>query len=525
MSTNYGPPNAEEPPSDSQARPISREAGEDRPGAAGPGEYRPGGYPADRHGPGGYEAGYGPAGYGYGPAGHSPGGYGGPGGYGAGYHGSGEYGPSGYGPSGYGPSGYGPSGYGPSGYGPSGYGPSGYGPSGYGPPGYAPGGYQGGAYGPAGYGPGGYGQGPQPGRPGRRWRFRALAAGAAAVVAAAAFVGTRSAVEAATGDRTLTTAQIAAQTDPGLVDVVSTLGYQQGEAAGTGMVLTSSGEVLTNNHVINGATAIRVTDIGNGRTYRATVVGYDKSKDIAVLQLQNASGLKTVTLGNSASAQAGQTVTALGNAGGKGGIPSVATGKITGLNAVITASDESSGTSERLTGLIHHNANIQPGDSGGPLVSSSGQVIGIDTAASTGYQFASGQNQAKTQAFAIPINQATAIARQIESHTASATVHIGATAFLGVEVTSSASSGGSGFGGSTQGSTIAGVLSGGPAATAGLTAGDTITAVGGRPVTSPNTLQSALESHHPGDSVRLSWTDQAGQSQSATVQLGTGPAD
>ena len=144
------------------------------------------------------------------------------------------------------------------------------------------------------------------------------------------------------GATTLTTAQVASKVDPGLVDVVSTLGYQNGEAAGTGMVLTSTGEVLTNNHVIDGATSIKVRDVGNGRTYGAKVVGYDKTRDVAVLQLVNASGLQTVSL-SSSGVQSGQKVVALGNAGGKGGTPSVATGKVTGTGKTITASDESAG--------------------------------------------------------------------------------------------------------------------------------------------------------------------------------------
>ena len=156
--------------------------------------------------------------------------------------------------------------------------------------------------GPAGPdGPVGYGGGEGPGKPTRRFRRGLLAAGVAGAVGLATFWGL-SAAGVTSGTKVLTTSQIAAQTNPGLVDIYTTLGFQQARAAGTGMVVSSSGEVLTNNHVINGATSIRARDVGNGRTYQAKVVGYDHSHDIAVLQLQGASGLKTVTLGDSASA-------------------------------------------------------------------------------------------------------------------------------------------------------------------------------------------------------------------------------
>jgi S1-C subfamily serine protease len=346
-------------------------------------------------------------------------------------------------------------------------------------------------------------------------------AAAAVLVALGTFLGLLAA--GGSGTAALTTSQIAARVDPGLVDVVSTLGYQQAEAAGTGQVLTSSGEVLTNNHVINGATSIKVTDIGNGRTYQARVVGYDRSADIAVLQLQGASGLQTVTLGNSSTAAVGQKVVALGNAGGKGGTPSVATGRITGLGSSITASDESAGTSEQLTGLIGDNADIQPGDSGGPLVNTAGQVIGIDTAASTatGFQFQSAP--ARAEAYAIPINKAVSIARQIEAGDASATVHIGATGFLGVEITSADNAAADGVS-AGSGAAVAGVLSGSPAERAGLAAGDVIVSVDGHAVSSPSALQSALEPHNPGDTVTIGYTNQAGQTLSASVDLATGPA-
>ncbi len=371
-------------------------------------------------------------------------------------------------------------------------------------------------------GPGGY----EPHKPSRR-RHALLAGASVAAVAALAFAGLGAAD--AMGATVLTTSQIASKVDPGLVDVVSTLGYQNGTAAGTGMVLTSTGEVLTNNHVIDGATSIKATDVGNGRTYTAKVVGYNKTKDIAVLQLEGASGLSTVTL-SSSSAQTGQKVVALGNAGGKGGTPSVATGTVTGTGQTITASDESAGNAEQLTGLVETNAGIQPGDSGGPLVNTSGEVIGMDTAASTspsttGYQSQSGSTQTQTQAFAIPISEASSIASQIEAGTASSTTHLGETAFLGVETSSSTGNYGGygGFGGSS-GVEIAGVVPGSAVAQAGLTAGDQITSVAGHTITSSSDIESVLGNYHPGDQISIGWTDGFGQAHTATVAVTAGPA-
>jgi S1-C subfamily serine protease len=279
--------------------------------------------------------------------------------------------------------------------------------------------------------------------------------------------------------------------------------------------------VLTSNHVVNGATSISATDVGNGHTYKATVVGYDRSHDIAVIQLSGASGLRTAKLGDSSKAAVGAGVVAIGNAGGTGGAPSAAGGTIVALGQQIVASDSGDGTSEQLTGLVETNADIQPGDSGGPLVDTAGEVIGIDTAASGGYSFQS----SATQGFAVPINRAMTIISQIEGNHASATVHIGATAFLGVELQPTDAYG-DGFGGSSSasGATLARVLSGSPAAKAGLTAGDVITSVNGQTVDSPTTLSSLLGTHKPGDHVSIGWTDQTGQQHSATVQLATGPA-
>lgn len=341
----------------------------------------------------------------------------------------------------------------------------------------------------------------------------------------------------ATSKTVLTANEIASRVDPALVDVVSTDGLQQAQSAGTGIVLTSNGEILTNNHVISGATSIKVTDIGNGRTYTAKVVGYDASHDVAVIQAQGASGLTTASLGNSNAVGTGDRVVALGNAQGKGGTPAMVTGDVTGLNQSITASDDLSGTQEQLTGLIQTNADIQPGDSGGSLVNAYGQVIGIDTAASSSYQF-QGQSGSSTTAFAIPINTALSIAGQIEAGQASSTVHIGATAYIGVGVASSnSSSGNNGFGNipgfgngsqgngnSTSGAYLQEVAQGSPAASAGLVAGDTVTSVGGVAVTASQDIQRVLVKYHPGDNIQLAWTDQQGQSHTATITLATGPA-
>jgi S1-C subfamily serine protease len=411
-------------------------------------------------------------------------------------------------------------------------------------------GFAGGAGYPGGYSWAGYGSEPPPPPPRRNHKRGLIVTGAIALAAGATaggLIGSSHGLTASTmtaASRTpLSASQIAQRVDPALVDIVSTEGAQGAAAAGTGIVLTSNGTVLTNNHVIRGATSIKVTDVGNGRTYTAKVVGYDATKDVAVIQLQNASGLTTANLGDSSSVQTGDSVTALGNAGGKGGTPSVATGTVTALNQGITASDEGSGAnSEQLTGLIETNADIQPGDSGGALVNSYGQVIGMNTAASSGTQFQSASSQSAVQAYAIPIDNAETIANQIEAGQGSSTVHIGATAFLGIETDGSNSGSGSGdsgdsggFGGFGDGSgsngsgtssgvTIAGALSGSPAASAGLTEGDTITSVGGQTVSSSSDIQQILVKYHPGDKISISWLDQSGQSQTTTVTLANGPA-
>jgi S1-C subfamily serine protease len=322
----------------------------------------------------------------------------------------------------------------------------------------------------------------------------------------------------------------------GVVVIDTNLGYQGSEAAGTGMVLGSSGEILTNNHVIDGATSIKVVLPGTGKSYTAKVVGYDVTDDVAVLQANGASNLKTASLGDASTLTAGQPVTAVGNAGGTGSLTS-SSGTVVGLNRSITVSDDQGGT-EHLTRLIQTDAGLQPGDSGGPLETSDGEVIGMDTAASTsgsgGYDssggygdsggyggYAGGQESTASDGYAIPIDRALAIVDQIETGSSSTSVHVGGTAFLGVELASTQDEGPYADAGS--GGLIDGVTPDGAAAAAGLTQGDVITAVDGHTITTPAAVSSVLASKNPGDQITVAYTHQTGASQTTTVSLGSGP--
>jgi S1-C subfamily serine protease len=303
---------------------------------------------------------------------------------------------------------------------------------------------------------------------------------------------------------------VAAKVRPGVVDVNTELAYLNATASGTGMVISADGQVLTNNHVIEGATKITATIVDTGKSYTATVLGTDASDDIALLQLEDASGLDTVPIGDSSTVEVGDQVVALGNAGGRGGAPSVKTGTVRAIGQSVTIGNTNGGGFQTLDNLIMTTAPLQSGDSGGPLADADGRVIGIDTAASLGNRYRSGEGVG----FAIPMDDAMAVVRQIESGQATDTVHIGPTAFLGVTLVSRTGSG----------AVVAGVASGSPADSAGLEEGDTITSAGGQVVESAEELTDVIRAHRPGDKVGLQWIDPSGDSHSTTVKLGTGPA-
>ena len=383
-----------------------------------------------------------------------------------------------------------------------------------------------------------------------------------AALAAAAGVGTTLAVQHATAARpgaSQTPRDAAAdqpgamndeavydEVEPGIVDVTSNLRYLQETAEGTGFVIdAAAGLVLTNNHVIDGATNVTVTPVLSGKSYPARVLGYDLTDDVALLQVQGVTGLKAVTLGDSSHVRVGTPVLAIGNEAGQGGSPTVAPGVISSLERTIVADDQSSGLTEILHGMMQTNADIRPGDSGGPLADAAGRVIGINTAAGGGTVYSG---------YAIPINQALPIARRIEAGQPGARIQIGLPAFLGVLLpdstsadprrqasqelrqTGTVSNSGSGCssGDTTavpgsiaparSGALVDGVLCGTAAATAGLFAGDVITSIGGQAVTSPGSLTAIVNRYRPGSKAPLAWVSPGGSRHTAMVTLDAGPA-
>jgi S1-C subfamily serine protease len=374
---------------------------------------------------------------------------------------------------------------------------------------------------------------PNPPRPRPSRTVRGLASVAALVVATALAGYGISQVESQSGSWSATRARpvassdtgrssasgsldanaIAAQVDPAVVDINTVLSNGQGEAAGTGMVLTSSGEVVTNNHVIANATDISVQIGGTGRSHPASVLGYNVGEDVALLKVDGVSGLKTIATGTNVSV--GESVVALGNALGQGGTPDAKTGSVAATGQTITVSDQSGGSQQTLRNLIQTDAALQPGDSGGPLVDAAAHVVGMDAAASSGnFRFQSGGGEG----YAIPIQTVLAVAHQIESGKGSGDTHVGERAFLGVGIRDTGTRGPGG-----GGAVVANVQSGSPAANAGLRQGDEIISLGGKNVSSISDLTSVLAPYHPNDKVDISWVDSSGAHHTANVTLSSAP--
>ncbi len=305
---------------------------------------------------------------------------------------------------------------------------------------------------------------------------------------------------------------IVAKVDPAIVDINTVVG--SGQAAGTGMIITSDGEILTNNHVVDRSTSIQVTIAGRAQTYTAHVIGADRSADIAVIQVDGVSGLPTVSIASSSSVQVGDAIIALGNALGQGGTPNVSRGSITALDQTITAS-EGRGQSEQLSGMLQSDATIYPGDSGGPIVNSSGQVIGMITAGDVqGFR-----SSASNVNYAIASDTFISVVNQIRSGQPSADIIYGQTGYIGVTVQNIDAGIVAQLGLSvSSGALVVGVQSGSPAAGAGITRNSVITAVGGSQITSTDDLGSTLLAHKPGERISVTWVNQSG-SHTVTLTL------
>ncbi len=287
----------------------------------------------------------------------------------------------------------------------------------------------------------------------------------------------------------------------GVVLVNTTVDYGTAQGAGTGLTITGDGIVVTNHHVVEGATSITVTDPSTGETYAATVLGYDATHDVAVLQLEDASGLATVATDRDAAAQ-GEEVTSVGNAEGQGSL-SAADGTVTDPSTAITVDNED-GSASRLSDLIETDADVVSGDSGGALLDQDGEVIGMNVAATSGSVEISG--------YAIPIGTVLDIAAQIIAGEESGDVEIGGSAAaLGVQVDT------------TSSTLVVGVVEDGAAQAAGIAEGSTITSVDGTGVASIDDITSVLAGHEPGDRIPVGWTDATGEAHTATVTLGAGP--
>jgi putative serine protease PepD len=303
--------------------------------------------------------------------------------------------------------------------------------------------------------------------------------------------------------------QVAAKVVPSVVKLETNIGRESEE--GSGIVLSTDGLVLTNNHVVavpDGGPAGQpkpdtVVTFADGRTGSFTIVGSDPTTDIAVVRVQGVSGLTPITLGSSSNLRVGQNVVAVGSPLGLEG--TVTTGIISALNRPVSTVGDLS-NQETVLDAIQTDAAINPGNSGGALVDMSGALIGINAAIATMGGDSSPESGSIGVGFAIPVDQAKRTADQLI--TSGKASH----ASLGVEVNSD---------NTVHGARIVQVTSGGPAASAGLPSGAVVTKVDDRIISSADALVAAVRSKAPGDKINLTYTDPSGGNRTIQVTLGT----
>jgi putative serine protease PepD len=300
--------------------------------------------------------------------------------------------------------------------------------------------------------------------------------------------------------------QVADEVLPSVVSVVA-LG-SNGEDEGSGVILTDSGLILTNNHVIEGAQQLTV-QFNDGTTGSAKAVGTDPTDDLAVIKVSGVSGLKPATLGTSANLQVGQQVVAVGSPLGLSA--TVTTGIISALDRPVrTSSATRASANDTVLNAIQTDAAINPGNSGGPLVDMNGYVIGINSAIATLSTNSQSQSGSIGVGFTIPIDQAHRIAQEIINTGKASHAVLGATVYDDIDRSK----------GITTGATIKSVTEGGGAAKAGIKAGDVITKVGDTPVESADALVASIRSSKPGGKIQVTYL-RNGKSTTVTVTLGT----
>ena len=284
---------------------------------------------------------------------------------------------------------------------------------------------------------------------------------------------------------------ILAKVEPSVVDIVAQ--SRRGTGEGTGIIISPDGYILTNAHVVSGASTVTVSTTASGKALTATVIGADTAHDVALIKVDNpGASLPAAELGRSADVRVGDDVVAIGNALGLRGDPTVTRGIVSALNRTV----------ENLTGMIQTDAAINPGNSGGPLVNSTGQVIGINTAVAA--------DGAQNIGFAIPIDKAKSLADRLRGGQGPAP-----TAFLGVSTTDT--SDGSG------GARVVDLVAGGPAQKGGIAVGDLIVTFAGKPISTADSLSGLVQTRQPGDTVQVV-VERNGASRTISVTLGTKPA-
>jgi S1-C subfamily serine protease len=315
----------------------------------------------------------------------------------------------------------------------------------------------------------------------------------------------------------VTIPQLVKKVVPAIVSIDVKAGQEEDE--GTGMIITANGEVITNNHVIelyaqNGDKgSITVTQYGQKKSEAATLIGYNAQQDMALLKINNASNLPTVTFGSSAKIQVGDAVVAIGNALGlAAGTPTVTQGIVSALGRSVTAGGAGT-TSENLQNLIQTDAAINPGNSGGPLIDTAGQVIGMNTAVAG---TADDGTNAQNIGFAIPI---ASVEQQIPELVKGGAATTGG-GYLGVDITTMTAALRQQYGFTpSSGAVVLNVVSGSPAAKAGLAQGDVIISFDGKTITSAEQLQSAVQKDKPGQSVPVVYYE-GDNKHSASITLG-----